>query len=216
MQIDIKASQLLNSRLFHDLLGPITAINNGIEFVAEPGNDADAVNLLKYSADRLRRRINFFRGAFGLGGGKKDEFSLMEAGILVDGWFADSKSTLKWPGDETLATMGIVDTSPVKLLMILSMLAEESLPRGGEVSVQVKLLSEGLGLMVSAFGHGARCPDGVEQAIASSCRLEDLSARNIVSYVGACIANSLGARIEAGQSEGQVDYASLIPINQTR
>ena len=97
--------------------------------------------------------------------------------------------------------------------MILSMVAEESLPRGGEVSVAVTRLSEGLGLAVSASGQGACYPEGVGQVLDESCSLEDLSVRNIVTYVGVQLANSLGARIEAAQSQGRVDYASLIPMS---
>ena len=168
MQIEIKAAQLLNSRLFHDLLGAVSAINNGVELIAEPEVDVDAVNLLKYSADRLSRRIDFFRGAFGLGGGRQGELSLFEAGILVNGWFADSKSTLIWPNEESLTALGTVEASSVKVVMILSLIAEESLPRGGKVEVEVRRISEGLGLIVSALGQGACYPDGVEQALAAS------------------------------------------------
>ena len=39
MQIDLKTAQLLNSRLFHDLVGAVSAVNTGIEFMAEPGSD---------------------------------------------------------------------------------------------------------------------------------------------------------------------------------
>ena len=73
VQIDLKTAQLLNSRLFHDLVGAVSAVNTGIEFMAEPGSDEDAASLLKQSADRLTRRLDFFRAAFGFGGGKQGE-----------------------------------------------------------------------------------------------------------------------------------------------
>ena len=108
VQIDLKTTQLLNSRLFHDLIGVVSAVNTGIEFLAEPGSNEDAANLLKQSANRLTRRVDFFRAAFGIGGGKEGELSLGDAGLLVAGWFADSKSTLVWPSDDAL--MASADT----------------------------------------------------------------------------------------------------------
>ena len=213
MQIDIKVAQLLNSRLFHDLLGAVTAINNGIEFISEPGSHDDAIDLLKVSADRLGRRINFFRGAFGLGGGKTGELSISQAGFLVSGWFFDSKSVLSWPPEKVTAGLGVVKPSSVKVLMILSMIAEECLPRGGEVAVQINRLTEGLGIAVSASGRGACHPAGMQQALANSCGVEDLSARSVVGHVCAQLAHSLKARIESAQSADRVDFASLIPCD---
>ena len=125
MQIDLKTAQLLNSRLFHDLVGAVSAVNTGIEFMAEPGGEEDAARLLEQSANRLTRRLDFFRVAFGLGGGKQGKLSLRDAGMLVDGWFADSKTNLVWPSSDVLMAAGEVAPQTIKILMILSMMAEE-------------------------------------------------------------------------------------------
>ena len=211
LQIDFKAAQLLNSRLFHDLAGATSAIGAGIEFIGEPGSEESAIALLTQSADRLRRRLDFFRGAFGLGGGKHGGLSVAEAGTLVSGWFADSKSKLIWPSEETLMQIGNIEASKLKILMILSMSAEECLPRGGEVLVQMTLLAEGLGLAVSALGPGATPPEGTIQALDFRYETDKLTARNVVIYVAAQLAKAHGARVEADASRDKVDYASLIP-----
>ena len=137
--------------------------------------------------------------------------SMSQAGVLVNGWFADSKSDLNWPDEKTSSAFCMIEPLSVKILMILAMIAEEALPRGGEVTVQVTNLSEGLGITVTASGHGAGHPDGVEQAFRNLCGRDDLSARNIVSYVCVKLANSLNARIDWQQSEAKVEYAMLIP-----
>ena len=211
MEIDFRAAQLLNSRLFHDLAGATSAISAGIEFMGEPGSEENAITLLTQSSDRLRRRLDFFRGAFGLGGGREGGLSVFEAGALVNGWFADSKSKLIWPSEETLMQIGNIEASKLKILMILSMTAEECLPRGGEVLVQLTLLAEGLGLIVSASGPGASPPKGTMQALDFRYESDKLTARNVVIYVAAQLAKAHGARVEADASRDQVDYASLIP-----
>ena len=211
VQIDLRTAQLLHSRLFHDLVGAASAVNTGIEFMAEPGSDEDAASLLKQSADRLTRRLDFFRAAFGLGGGKHGNLSLSDAGTLVAGWFADSKSTLVWPNSDALMAAGEVAPQPIKVVMILSMMAEECLPRGGEVSIQVTRYPEGLGLATSAIGQGARAPDGTFDVLTESCSPDALTARNVIAYFGARLAAGQGVRIEASETVGRVDYASLIP-----
>ena len=210
VQIDLKTTQLLNSRLFHDLIGVVSAVNTGIEFLAEPGSNEDAANLLKQSADRLTRRVDFFRAAFGIGGGKEGELSLGDAGLLVAGWFADSKSTLVWPSDDALIALADVGPQSIKVLMILSMMAEECLPRGGEVSIQVTRYPEGLGLATSATGQGARAPDGTLDALARNCSSDVLTVRNVATYFCTRLAAAQGARVEMAETKNRIDYASLI------
>ena len=211
MQIDLKTAQLLHSRLFHDLVGAVSAVNTGIEFMSEPASDKDAVILLRQSANRLARRLDFLRAAFGLGGGKQGELSLGDAGMLVAGWFTDSKSNLVWPSGDALMAVGDVGAHPIKVLMILSMMAGECLPRGGEVLIEVRRYPEGLGLATSALGPGARAPEGVLDALAENCSPDVLTARNVAAYFGARLAARQGVRIEAEVAVGRVDYAILIP-----
>ena len=211
MQIDFKATQLLNSRLFHDLAGATGAIGAGIEFLGEAGSEENAITLLTQSADRLRRRLDFFRVAFGLGGSKQGGQSVADVGALVTGWFADSGSKLIWPSQALLSQIGNIDAAKLKILMILSMTAEECLPRGGEVLVQLTLLNEGMGLAVSASGLGACPPEGTLQALDCKYDPKKLTARNVAIYIAAQLANAHGARIEADASPDRVEYASLIP-----
>jgi len=210
MQIDLKTAQLLNSRLFHDLVGAVSAVNTGLEFMADGEAADDALALMGQSADRLTRRLDFFRAAFGLGGGKQGELSLGDAGALAAGWYADAKPELDWPGADALMAAGEVSPTPIKILLIMVMLGEECLPRGGTVSVQLSRLPEGLGLAVTATGTGGRAPDGMIAALAEGCPPEALSARNVTAYFAAALARGAGARIEAAEAADRVDLAALI------
>lgn len=81
--IDVRLSELLTARLCHELSGPIAAINNGIELLAEdeegegreasPGTSflRDAVALVGDSARRAGSRLQFYRFAYGFGGGAR-------------------------------------------------------------------------------------------------------------------------------------------------
>src|ERR1700759_4184923 len=77
--IDLRVLELLSARLCHELSGPIAAISNGVELLAEeaPGFGSspkpaflhDAVALVSESARRARFRLQFYRFAYGFSSG---------------------------------------------------------------------------------------------------------------------------------------------------
>ena len=77
--LDLRVLELLTARLCHELSGPIAAINNGVELLvdeptlagdgADPGFVQDAIALVGDSASRAASRLQFYRFAYGFGGG---------------------------------------------------------------------------------------------------------------------------------------------------
>ena len=66
---NLRVASLLASRLCHDLVGPLGAVDNGLELIAEGGNMAEeALNLAQRSAKRATSRLQYFRHAFGAAG----------------------------------------------------------------------------------------------------------------------------------------------------
>src|SRR3546814_20842043 len=80
-QIDLRILELVCSRLCHDLVGPVGAVNNGIELLEEfdPSMADDVLPLLRNSARQAWRRLDCFRLAFGAAGGR-DAWPLGELG----------------------------------------------------------------------------------------------------------------------------------------
>ena len=65
-------ASLLCSRLCHDLLSPVGALNNGIELLADEHDPAMRERCLELLADSARasaNKLKFFRLAFGAAGG---------------------------------------------------------------------------------------------------------------------------------------------------
>lgn len=64
--------ELLASRICHDLVSPVGAINNGVRFMEEMGEDpaqrAEALNLISHSATQASAKLMAFRIAYGAGG----------------------------------------------------------------------------------------------------------------------------------------------------
>ena len=64
---------LLCSRICHDIISPVGAINNGLELLEEGGADEDAMALIKSSARNASARLQFARIAFGAAGSARPQ-----------------------------------------------------------------------------------------------------------------------------------------------
>ena len=68
--IDTGILELLASKVCHDLISPIGAVNNGIEFLTEMGPDAgeEVTDLIAFSAGQASAKLKAYRMAYGAGG----------------------------------------------------------------------------------------------------------------------------------------------------
>ena len=70
-QLNIDLPALIGSRICHDLISPIGAINNGLELLEMAGTGAapgPELALIGQSVESASARIRFFRIAFGAAG----------------------------------------------------------------------------------------------------------------------------------------------------
>src|SRR3569833_2958408 len=90
----IELASLLCSRLCHDLMSPIGALNNGIELLndeTDPEMREKCLELLAESARASANKLKFFRLAFGAGGGFGEEIDTREAQIALQGVFGPER-----------------------------------------------------------------------------------------------------------------------------
>ena len=130
----VDLASLLCSRLCHDLMSPIGALNNGIELLADetdPEMREKCLELLADSARASANKLKFFRLAFGAAGGFGEEIDTHEAEVALEGLFGpERRIELGWAvGDAKLPK------DAVKLLLNLAMLAGDALVRGGRLDV---------------------------------------------------------------------------------
>ena len=97
MSEDLHLSQLLSSRICHDLVGAAGAINAGIELINEDPVDIESpLSLMATSAMQITRRLSFFRIAFGSAGGPDSPITVKEIQKLSEEYLAEKKITLSW------------------------------------------------------------------------------------------------------------------------
>jgi histidine phosphotransferase ChpT len=144
-------ASLLCSRLCHDLMSPVGALNNGIELLADetdPEMREKCLELLAESARASANKLKFFRLAFGAGGGFGEEIDTHEAETALGGLFgAERRIELGWMvADKKLPKPA------VKLLLNLALLAGDALVRGGRLDVGSERRDGEIELAVRAEG----------------------------------------------------------------
>jgi histidine phosphotransferase ChpT len=127
-------ASLLCSRLCHDLLSPVGALNNGLELLADehdPEMRARCLELLSESARTSANKLKFFRLAFGAAGGFGEEVDTREAKAAIEGLFGvDGRIELGWMVDEAA-----LPKTAIKVLLNLALIAGDALVRGGRLDV---------------------------------------------------------------------------------
>jgi histidine phosphotransferase ChpT len=147
----VDLASLLCSRLCHDLMSPIGALNNGIELLADetdPEMREKCLELLAESARASANKLKFFRLAFGAAGGFGEEIDTHEAEVALEGLFGvERRIELGW-----LVSDDKLPKDAVKLLLNLAMLAGDALVRGGRLDVGAERRSGEIELAVRADG----------------------------------------------------------------
>ncbi len=131
-----KISELLTTRLSHDLVGNIGAISNGFELVAEE-NDLefikDTCTLLATSASVVAKRIKFFRLAFGL---KNMATSDRDEMLLVTKDYLSTIGNKDFPINLSFYISDEISSNMAKIIMALTMILSDMTIRGGDITVK--------------------------------------------------------------------------------
>lgn len=142
---------LLCSRLCHDLLSPVGALNNGLELMADEQDEdmrARCLELLAESARASANKLKFFRLAFGAGGGFGATIDSLEAKAALEGLFGgDHPIALGW-----MVSAEALPKDAVKLLLNLALIAGDALVRGGRMDVGAERGEEGIEIVIRAEG----------------------------------------------------------------
>lgn len=157
-------ASLLCSRLCHDLLSPVGALNNGLELLADehdPAMRARCLELLSESAKASANKLKFFRLAFGAAGGFGDSVDTREAQAAVGGLFGDNhRVTVGWMVDEATLPKGAV-----KVLLNLALIGGDALVRGGQLDIGAETVDDHVEIVVRAEGPRIILDDELRDAL---------------------------------------------------
>lgn len=203
--IDATVLEILASRICHDLISPVGAVNNGVEFLQEDmgtGDTSDAIGLISMSAQSAGARLQAFRLAYGTGGRDStvkpsDVHKVFENLVVPEG-----KITQEWNA-ETLYAGATLEEGFCKLLMCTLILAQEALPKGG--IVRVTRTSDDT--LVSAEGIDAAIRPQVDKALERKLDISVIEPRLVHPYVIGILAAQYGFSITvAHQNPGKIAF----------
>jgi len=192
--LDLRVLELLTARLCHELIGPIAAINNGVELLAdEPvlaqgagdqGFVHDAIALVGDSASRAASRLQFYRFAYGYGHGG----SLVGSppNELAIRFFEGTQITCNY-GE----SIGVLPLDWQRLACNLLLTGAEALSRGGNLIMAA--MPDGLDL--EATGEFAALSPEASAALSLATPVAALTPRSVQAYFAGLLAEVLGCRL---------------------
>lgn len=191
---DLRLAELLSARLCHDLIGPVSAIGNGAELLAEDGSEfaKDAVALIADSARRASARLQFYRFAYGFGrDGSRTGPAPHE---LAAGFFAGSRTACDYP-----AGLAAQPLEWHKLACNLLLAGAEGLPRGGRLA----LAAGAAGPELAAQGTDATPSAETVAGLALRTPPGELNSRTVQAYFTGLLAQAIGCRVLVDAQPGR-------------
>ncbi|WP_066697647.1 histidine phosphotransferase family protein [Sphingobium amiense] len=178
----IEFASLLCSRLCHDLLSPVGALNNGLELMADetdPEMRARCLELLTDSARTSANKLKFFRLAFGSAGGFGDAVPPHEARVAIEGMFATAgRVKVGWMVEEQL-----LDKLAAKILLNLALIAGDALVRGGQLDIGAETRPGVTEIVVRAEGPKVVLDPDLRAALAGTLPVEGLASRTAAAWM---------------------------------
>jgi histidine phosphotransferase ChpT len=162
----LEFAALLCSRVCHDLISPVGAIVNGLEVLDDNPKPEDrdfALDLIRKSAKTASARLQFCRLAFGAAGSAGAQIDLGDAQAMARGHIEDGKTSITWNLPRIL-----LPKNRVKLLLNMLVIAQQTIPRGGTLTVDPVGHGETMAFRLTASGLNARLPQNIAGLLSAS------------------------------------------------
>jgi histidine phosphotransferase ChpT len=187
----LELAALLCSRVCHDLISPVGAIVNGLEVLDDNPKPEDrefALDLIRKSAKTASARLQFCRLAFGAAGSAGAQIDLGDALNMAKGHIEDGKCTITWNLPRLL-----LPKNRVKLLLNMLIIAQQTIPRGGVLTVDPIGEGEKMAFRVTATGLNARLPQNIA-ALLDGSQAPGVDAHAVQPYYARLLAESCGLK----------------------
>jgi histidine phosphotransferase ChpT len=188
----LELAALLCSRVCHDLISPVGAIVNGLEVLDDNPKPEDrdfALDLIRKSAKTASARLQFCRLAFGAAGSAGAQIDLGDAQTMARGTIEDGKTTIAWNLPRLL-----LPKNRVKLLLNMLIIAQQTIPRGGKLTVDPIGEGEAMGFRVSASGLNARLPQNIADQL-SGGQTPAVDAHTVQPHYTRLLAQACGLKV---------------------
>ncbi|MGY4306421.1 histidine phosphotransferase ChpT [Bradyrhizobium sp. USDA 4369] len=202
----LELAALLCSKVCHDLISPVGAIVNGLEVLDDNPKPEDrdfALELIRKSAKTASARLQFCRLAFGAAGSAGAQIDLGDAQTMARGHIEDAKTSITWNLPRLL-----LPKNRVKLLLNMMVVAQQTIPRGGVLTVDPIGEGETMSFRVAATGLNARLPQNIVNLLAGT-QQSTIDAHAVQPYYTRLLADACGLKVTlAADGEAMVVQAA--------
>ena len=209
MNQQLKLAELLCTRLCHDLTGPIGAIANGLEFLAETDDKMQdqATDLINSSASQAIARLQFYRKTYGRIN-DNGEANLDELRKIAASFFGDGKIKLDWQDIYADASAIPLSYRMTRLLFNILLIAAASLLRGGIIKVSVKREGNIKEISIRATGKSLKWEKETETILAGHVTFESLTPKTVQLYLTHLLAKELDAHLICTTNDEYVEITA--------
>jgi histidine phosphotransferase ChpT len=205
--IPTRASEILISKICHDLVSPVGAVNNGIEFLNDMGADGlqDGLGLIEHSAKQASVRLQLFRMCYGAGGSDSKTTGKMVYETFQN-FVAGTKVSMQW---DLMNDMPDCDLPAgfMKTLLNAMVFVGEAIPKGGVVSVA---MVDGA-MVVSGSGDLIKPKDGAIDGLNGSISMDELSPKSIHGFITHSYSDLFGLSLSHSCDDQVVKIEIKIP-----
>lgn len=191
---DMELAALIASKVCHDVINPVGAINNGLEMLDEeddPESRDYALDMIRNVTSQATARLKFARFAYGAAGSAGDAIDLRMAEEIAREYATKGgKHTLAWQGP-----VGYMAKDKVKLVLNLVSLGLSALLRGGELTVMIDQRPDHPAFAVRCRGQGARPPTHLIEFLTGQ-NMPPIDALTVQTYYTCRLAQQCRMRLE--------------------
>jgi histidine phosphotransferase ChpT len=197
---NIDLASLLCSRLCHDLLSPVGAMNNGLELLADehdPEMRQRCMDLLADSARAAADKLKFFRLAFGAAGGFGVVVDPAEAKAVIEPLVTGSgRTVLDWS-----VPAALMPKRAVKILLNLVFLANDALVRGGTLFVGAEVREGEQEIVIRANGPRIILDQSIKDALNGQLDASKIDSRTAAAWMVRNLAIKDGGKIQIAEPD---------------
>mgnify|MGYP003455806385 CR=1 FL=1 len=199
---EIDLASLLCSRLCHDLLSPVGAMNNGLELLADehdPEMKQRCMDLLAESAKSAADKLKFFRLAFGAAGGFGSEVDPAEAKAVIEPLVTSSgRTTLDWA-----VPAGLMPKRAIKILRNLVLLANDALVRGGTLFVGAENRDGEQEIVIRANGPKIVMDAAIRETLTGGLDPSMVDSRTAAAWMARNLAMRSGGLVQIAEPDDE-------------
>ncbi|MEP1768274.1 MAG: histidine phosphotransferase family protein [Sulfitobacter sp.] len=190
---DLDFATLIGSRICHDLISPIGAINNGIELLEMSTSSAGPeMSLISESVSNASARIRFFRIAFGAAGG--ESIGRPEVVSILNDVYTGSRMSVAW------GPLQGIPRRIVRLSFLAVMCLETAMPYGG----RVEITEDGDHILLTAIADKMKIDSDLWGLMETAQTRQDLRPAHVQFGLLPVVAESETRALEISTSETRI------------